>query len=463
MYVASLFLILVGVVAGQGGQELDKPKYKPSVIVCKIDSTTTIEAINQTFGTTVRGHQTQTDCYLLFVSGDRDVDSLSLVISQTPGVIYCTPNFYLSTPEGLQRSDPFADLQFTGDMDTQEAVSTVGLPLAQTVSVGDDVLVAVIDGGVNFAHPYFAGKPGSLISVWDYVDNDSLANDEPGGSSSGHGTFVAGVIRLVAPAADIRVYRVLDTAGQGDGFSIAGAVLRAMDDGCRVINLSMGMLGTHDGLDDALALARQNNIVVIAAAGNDSTDITSLIPFPASRDYCFAVAALDSFDRKADFSNYGIKIDLCAPGTRVYAPYLDTLYAWWDGTSFSTPFVSGLAALVLSIRPTATWEDLQASMCSTAINIDPLNPGLEGLLGSGLIDMPSALGIKPVLRGDLSGNGTIDIEDLTQLIAFLYLDMSWPHPGVAGDLDCDTLIDISDLTVLIGFLYLNGPSPCQGG
>lgn len=461
MYVASLLLTLVGVAAGQGGPGPGKANYKPSEMVCKIDSTTTIEAINASFGTIVRGHQSQTDCFLLFVTGGRNADSLAQVISQTPGVTYCSPNYYLSSPEGLQRSDPFADLQMTGDMDTQEAVSTLGLPLAQTACTGEAVTVAVIDGGANLQHLYFADKPGRLISVWDYVDSDSVAFDEPGGSNSGHGTFVAGIVRLVAPASDILVYRVLDTSGLGDGFTIASAVLRAIDDGCRVINLSMGMLGSHDGLDDALILARQRNIVVTAAAGNDSTDVTSLIPFPASRDYCFAIAALDSVNLKADFSNYGTKIDLCAPGTRVYAPYLDSLYAWWDGTSFSTPFISGLAALVFSLRPTATWEDVQATICSTATNIDSLNPGLEGLLGYGLVNMPAALGIKAVMRGDLSGNGNIDIEDVSLLIDFLYIVPDSPYPGEAGDVDCELGIDISDLTVLISYLYLNGPLPCS--
>jgi len=148
----------------------------------------------------------------------------------------------------------------------------------------------------------------------DYIDNDSIANDEPGGPGSGHGTFIAGVINLVAPGARIHAYRVLDTLGSGDGFSIALAALRAMDDGCRVINLSLGMLGKHEALDDALRYLRGQEIMIVGAAGNSATSIDSLFPFPASEWYTEAIAALDTINLKADFSNYGGRIDYCAPG-----------------------------------------------------------------------------------------------------------------------------------------------------
>ncbi len=456
----ALFFAFFSTATGQGGQGPGFPKYKPAEIVCRVDSTITIEEINQRFGTIVKGHQQITNCYLLFVTGGRSADSLALVIGQTPGVVYCSPNFFLHTPEGLQQSDPFPDLQMSGDMDTQEAVTSTGLPLAHTVSTGENTTVAVIDGGANFSHPFFKEKPGSLLSAWDYVDADSLASDEPGGSSSGHGTFVSGIIRLVAPAANIRVYRVLDTAGIGDGFGIASAVLQAIQDSCRVINLSLGMVGIHDALNDALIYARQQGVMVFAAAGNDSTDLLSVFPFPASRDYCVAVAATDSILHKADFSNYGQRIDICAPGTRVYAPYLDSLYAWWDGTSFSTPFVTGLATLLISQYPSITWDGLDSSICLSATAIDSLNPGLEGSLGSGLINMPAALG-KRLTRGELTGDANVDIADLTALIRFMYLDLSVPHPGIAADIDCDGAVDISDLTRMIDYLYLSGPSFCQ--
>jgi hypothetical protein len=447
--------------AQQGGPGPSKGGYKPSEIVCRLDSTTTIDEINELFGTTIRGHQTQTDCFLLFVTGGRNADSLSTLISQTRGVIYCSPNYYLVAPEGLQGSSAFPDLERTGDMDAQLAATALQLSETRPVATGSGVKVAIIDGGVNLTHPYFAEQTGDLVPVWDYVDGDSLPVDEAGGANSGHGTFVAGITRLVAPDADLLIYRVLDTAGFGDGFTISAAVLHAIDDGCRVINLSLGMTGMHDGLDDALKLARQRDILVVAAAGNDSTDAPSDFLFPASRDYCLAVAALDSTLLKADFSNYGVDVDVCAPGTRVYAPYLEDLYAWWDGTSFSAPFVTGLAALLKQQNPVASWDNLYNSISSSARDVDTLNPAYAGLLGTGQIDPLRALGVSAqVRRGDVNGNSVISISDVCTLVFYLFVSSDAPNPGVAADCNCDNALSISDVAVLVSFLFIDGKPLC---
>ncbi len=458
-----LVLLLPPAATAQGGQGPGKGGYKPAEIVCRLDSTTTIDEINTLFGTTVRGHQTQTDCFLLFVSGGRNADSLAEIIAQTPGVVYCSPNYYLMAPEGLQGSSPFPDLEVIGDMDGQLAAEQLQLTQVHQVATGTGMKVAVIDGGVNLKHPYFALHSGTLVSVYDYIDNDEVAFDEPGGSNSGHGTFVAGIVRLVAPDADLYIYRVLDTAGMGDGFSIAQAVLQAISDGCQVINLSLGMSGLHDGLDDALKLAHQNEIMVVAAAGNDSTSALNTFPFPAIREYCIAVAALDSVLLKADFSNYGTPIDICAPGTRVYSPYLDELYAWWDGTSFSTAFVTGLATLLRQQHPVASWDDLYGSILNSAKNVDTLNPTYAGLLGSGQIDLLKSLGASgEIKRGDLNSDGTVSIGDICVLITYLYIDPSISNPGIAGDVNCDNSLSIGDISMLVAHLFIDDQPLCSG-
>lgn len=448
-------------VTAQGGPGGGNGGYKPSEIVCRVDSTITIDEINDLFGTTVRGHQPQTDCFLLYVTGGRNADSLAKLIGEMSSVVYCTPNYYLIAPEGLQGSSPFPDLERTGDMDGQLAATTLRLSETRPVATGAGVRVAIIDGGVNLTHPYFAEQTGDLVPVWDYVDGDSLPVDEPGGANSGHGTFVAGITRLVAPDADLLIYRVLDTAGFGDGFTVASAVLRAIDDGCRLMNLSLGMTGMHEGLEDALKLARQRDIQVVTAAGNDSTDALSEFPFPASRDYCLAVAALDSVLLKASFSNYGVNIDVCAPGTRVYAPYLEDLYAWWDGTSFSAPFVTGLAALLKQQNPVASWDDLYNAIRSSARDVDTLNPAYTGLLGTGQIDPLRALGVSAqIRRGDVNGNSVISISDVSALVFYLFVSSDSPNPGVAADCNCDDALSITDVATLVSFLFIDRQPLC---
>ncbi|UCD94168.1 MAG: S8 family serine peptidase [Candidatus Zixiibacteriota bacterium] len=93
---------------------------------------------------------------------------------------------------------------------------------------------------------------------------------------------MAGIIKLTAPESHSYAYRVLDTAGTGGGYTIADAVFKAVEGSCRAINLSLGMIGVHNALDDATRFAKDNGIMVVAAASNDSSDNVFLFPFPAS-------------------------------------------------------------------------------------------------------------------------------------------------------------------------------------
>jgi subtilisin family serine protease len=421
-----------------------------------------IDTVNQAYGTSVKGYAMRINSYLLATQPGLDVDSVATQIRMRPDVIYCGPNFYCDAPEPLQRSQPFLDEQYTGDFPTQEAASKLSLSDVHTLSTGISADVAVIDGGVNFSHPLFVLQPGTVVSGWDYIDNDSIANDEPGGPGSGHGTFVAGVVSLVAPGARIHAYRVLDTLGSGDGFSIALAALQAMEDGCRVINLSLGMLGKHETLDDALRYLKTQDIMILGAAGNDATAVDSLFPFPASEVYTEAIAALDSLNLKADFSNFGGRIDFCAPGTSIYAPFLDSYYAWWDGTSFSTPFVSGMAALLCSIDPTLSWLEMDSIMSATAISLDSLNPGFEGKLGHGLIDILAAVRtLTQATCGDADHSGSIDISDAVFLISYIFSGGAAPYSFTTADADCSGSINISDAVTLIAYIFSGGTLPCR--
>lgn len=454
---AIICLVSVSALAQYG-----KPRYVTDELVCKMRPGHSIDVVNQDYGTSVKGYALRINSYLLATQPGQDVDSLAMQIRMRPDVVYCGPNFYCDAPEPLQRSQPFLDVQYIGDFPTQTAASKLLLPEVHSLATGVGSDVAVIDGGVDFSHPLFVSQPGILISGWDYIDNDSIANDEPGGSGSGHGTFVAGVVNLVAPGARIHAYRVLDTLGSGDGFSISLAALRAMDDGCRIINLSLGMLGKHEALDDALRYLRTHDVMILGAAGNDSTAVDSLFPFPASEPYTEAIAALDSFDLKADFSNFGGRVDFCAPGTSIYAPYLNSLYAWWDGTSFSTPFVSGMAAVLFSLDSTLTWTEVDSIMAVTAVPVDSLNPGLEGKLGHGMIDILAATqGLTRVVCGDVDHSGAIDISDVVFLIAYIFSGGTAPYSVIIADADCSGSIDISDAVTLINYIFSGSELPCR--
>lgn len=456
-------LIIAAILAAPLFADHGRHEYKPEEVVCAMLPGYSIDSINAAFGTTIKSQLTQTDCYLLMTPAGQNADSLAAVIAARPDVLYCSPNFYLDAPEPFQRSSPFPDAQLTGDIETQAAAVSLDLTAVHDLADGTDVDIAVIDGGVNFVHPEFTADSAALISGWDYIDGDSVANDEPGGACSGHGTFIAGILKLVAPNARIHAYRVLDTTGRGTGFDIAEAVLRAIDEGCRVVNLSLGMLGVDDALNEALQYARMNDVIVVASAGNDSTADNLIFPFPASHAYCLAVAALDSIDIKADFSNFGLKVDYCAPGTWIYAPYLDSSYAWWDGTSFAAPFVSGLAALLISRDSTLNWEQVDTLIAAGAVNIDPLNPGLEGLLGHGLIDMVAALeALDPLLVGDANADQVIDVGDAVYIVNYVFKEGPPPLRPAAADVNCDNRVNVGDAVYIVHYVFDSGSAPCNG-
>ncbi len=456
LYSMLLLSLLAPQALGQGNGQ-----YEDRQLVCELLQGYNIDYINQTYGTVVIDTLPESGAYLLQTPQGSDVETLAATISLDPSVFYCSPNYYLDAPEPFQRSTPFLDNQFTGDFDNQPAALVLNTADAVAISDGSTVKIGVIDTGINFTHPEFAARSGAVVSGWDYVDEDADATDEAGGAASGHGTFIAGVIRLCAPGSEIRAYRVLDTLGRSDGFTIAKAVVRAVDDGCRVINLSLGMRGRNDALDDALHYAHDREVIIIAAAGNDSSDIDVLNVFPANRSYSITVAAVDSMNLKADFSNYGNKVDLCAPGTQVYSPFLDTSYAYWDGTSFAAPFTAGVVAEMLKIDPGLTHSGVREILRETATDIDPLNPQYAGDLGKGLLNPVAALNFLENLScGDVDFSGGVSIGDAVSVINYIFAGGQQPMSLTRADVDCSGGVSIGDAVYLINYLFGGGPVPC---
>ncbi len=425
-------------------------------LVCRLLPPLTIDSINNQFGTTTESYLNQIGSYRLLTDPGVDVESLAVEILTLPEVVYCEPNYLLDAPEPVQSSQPFLDEMEIGTFPDQEAALALNIPQTHELATGANATVAVIDAGVNFTHPVLTG---SAVSGFDYVDNDSVASDTSGFPVTGHGTFVAGVVKLVAPDAVTRSYRVLDTAGRGNGFTIAEALLQAVADSCKVVNLSIVMNDKHATLDDAIEFARNNNVLVVAAAGNDSSEVER---FPASDSYTLAVAGLDSMNLKADFSNFNGKVDVCAPATRIYSPFTDSSYAWWDGTSFAAPFVAAQAALMFSVNPNLTWEEVVDAITGTAINIDSLNPAYEGMLGEGLIDPMAALdAIGAFICGDIDDDGAgPNIADLSHLVDYLFRGGLPPaHPDAANVDGTGEIPDVADLSYLVDYLFRGGPAP----
>ena len=162
----------------------------------------------------------------------------------------------------------------------------------------------------------------------------------------------------------------------------------AVDNGARVMNLSMGGPDSSQTFQTVCDDAYNSGVLLVAAAGNEYGLITS---YPAAFESVIGVAATDSSDHVADFSNYGSWVELSAPGVSILSTLWDDDYDWWDGTSMSCPFVAGAAALVFSYDPGLTNEQARQIIVDNTDNIDSINPGYEGKIGSGRLNIYKAL------------------------------------------------------------------------
>ncbi len=284
---------------------------------------------------------------------------------------------------------------------------------------GNRVVVAVIDTGMDLSHPAFSGR------LWvnaGEVPNDGLDNDgngyvddvhgadtyEADGNPTGgpgdgaHGTMVAG--RVLQGALDAGAAIMSLRTGPGPWLSLS-AIVAAIDyavaNGAHVINMSFGSRFFSLAMYEAVRRAAEHGVLLVAAAGNEGRRLNS---YPAAHPQVVSVAATDSFGRKTWWSNYGRTVDFSAPGDQVLTTNWGGGTARMSGTSFSSPFVAGVAARILAAEPGTAPSGVIERLRSFAEDIYPLNPWfLRGLLGQGWVDeevagrVAQALPLEPIL------------------------------------------------------------------
>lgn len=260
----------------------------------------------------------------------------------------------------------------------------VGAPAAWDVTQGAGVIVAVIDTGLDASHPDLVDRVLPEI--------DLLPEVTPLPEQNSHGTRVASLIAGalngvgmagVAPQASILPVAALDPSGIGDSSTVARAIIAAADRGARVINLSLGGPDRDPVLDQACAYAYSKGAVLVAAAGN-SYQYGNEVQYPAGSPDVVAVAAVDATGTPAAFSNTGPHIDVAAPGQDVVAAVPLAGYDRQNGTSFATPHVAAVAALVAAANPGLSAAQIVSAVTMTAQD-DVSGNGRDDQLGFGVV------------------------------------------------------------------------------
>jgi subtilisin family serine protease len=253
------------------------------------------------------------------------------------------------------------------------------------------VIVAVLDTGVQQDHPTLSGH---LLAGYNAITPMAPPSDLADGTQNqalGHGTMVAGVIAQLAPDAKILPVRVLTADGTGTIFDVVRGLRWAVAQGASVVNLSFGTSISSRALQRAIHDAHEAGVVVVASAGNAGKDQKD---YPAGFSDVIGVAAVDSADIKASFSNYGSHVFVSAPGTNIRSTYVSSRFATWSGTSFAAPFVSGAAALVRAASPNLEADKVADALRKSARSVDALNPSYAGRIGKGVVTIPAALATK---------------------------------------------------------------------
>ncbi len=305
----------------------------------------------------------------------------------------------------------------------QWGLSKIEMPAAWDVETGTEVVVAIVDTGIDLDHPELSANiwnnPNASTSWgtyqstteitytvvndtngWDFVNHDNDPDDD-----KDHGTHCAGIVAAspvdvftdgivgVSWYNKLMAVKVMNDKGRGTSVDVANGIIYAAQRGADVISMSLGGGVRSQLIEDAVNRARNEGAFLVAATGNDYNDE---IAYPAGYLEVFSVGASSNTDIRADFSNYGEGLDVVAPGTDIYSTIMDG-YAEHDGTSMACPYVAGLASLIISqwdIRMNSPWTP-RAVGNAIISNTDDINssvfPGWDKYTGYGRINAKKTL------------------------------------------------------------------------
>lgn len=409
MNIRTLIPLLILLLAWPRLVSADDDEYTTGVVLVRLAAGQSLAAINTDYNTSLNDDRLAArDIYLLNTpplipnSCDDDAgeemeeDDFAECLEEDSRILLAQPNYFEDVPEGDPSNAYFWDGADVSDQTAQYADALHNIAPAQQMTQGDGIIVAVLDTGVHASHPYLSAN---LLAGYDFVADDNTPADSADNVDSdgnglfdeawGHGTHVAGIVRYVAPSADILPVRVLDSDGRGDAFGLALGIDFALNQGAHVINLSLSNDEPSPIVELLLQIAESEGVVAVASAGNIDSDE---LRYPAGYAGVIAVTSILSDSTKAATANYGDWVTVAAAGEGIRSSVPEgNGYAYWSGTSMAAPMVSGLVALLLAADETRSLTDITHIIQSSSTSIDAQNPSYAGQLGAGSVDMQAAV------------------------------------------------------------------------
>lgn len=365
-----------------------------------------------------RGQNTVLGSTLLIQFEYEDIQQVIQTYESLDIVEYAEPNYYdtnLAIPfSETTVSDPLYTLQWglknTGNAFSYNGnrVGTVGEDIniepAWNITQGsEDIIVAVIDNGIDLNHPEFAGR---LVPGYDFLNSD---NEPEAVGEDNHGNACTGIIGaandgvgVIGVAPGVRLMPIKSHEGRSAPRSnVIQGIYFAVENGARVISISLGSNVFSASYEEAINFAFSNGVIVLSSAGNDNLDNSITPNYPSSYENCLSIGAMSPCGlRKTPTtcdgedwwgSNYG-DLEVISPGTRIYTTDLvgslgrssGNYVSNFNGTSSACPFAAGVAALVLSVNPALSPMEVREILRESATDVGPL--GYDGETGFGRLN-----------------------------------------------------------------------------
>lgn len=323
-------------------------------------------------------------------------------------------------------------------------------------STGSTIRIAIVDNAVDRSHQDLFGNmytnAGEIasngidddgngyiddVSGYDVADNDN--NPNPPSTSFDHGTHCAGIasastnnsIGIAGMGYSCKIIPVKATSSSASPSSVTNGydgIVYAVSAGANVISLSWGGTGTSTTAQNIITWASSQGCLIVAAAGNSNVNTMF---YPAAYTEVIAVAATNSNDTKASFSNYGTWVDISAPGNNIYSTLPSNQYGNMSGTSMACPLVAGLCGLMWSLNPGLTAADIKTCLYNNATNINAQNPSYTGQLGAGRINANASMScISSTLSWPPNALFTANVTTVTAGGSVMFTDQSVYNPTI---------------------------------